>query len=161
MGKSKKLACLNLNPILGILLIVINTSIFAPGPDKQKAVKQQEKEKLAEIEQKIKTISENECIAKYISTLVVEDDDSMYRIYLLIYPLFMPESYEQVQTWTDAVCMLSKRILDNYGLVRDISVWAIQSMGFPLTGNGGLMVYGRTLYDHNTGKFEFKRLIVE
>lgn len=124
MGRSKKLACLNLIPIFGIFLIVINISIFAPLPEKQKAAKQREKEKLTEIEQKIKAIPDNECIAKYISTLKVEDDGSMYRITILLYPLFEPRSYEQIQTWTDSVCKSSKCILDNYGLVRNISVWA-------------------------------------
>lgn len=77
MGKSKKLACLNLSPIFGILLIVINISIFAPGLEEQRATKQQKKEKLTEIRQKIKAISANECIAKYISILNVEDDGSI------------------------------------------------------------------------------------
>jgi len=161
MGKSKKLACLNLSCIFGIFLIVINISIFAPGPEEQKAAKEREKEKLTEINQKIKAISDNECIAKYISTLKITDDGSMYRIYLLMYPLFMPGSYEQIQTWTDAVCKSSKRILDNYGLVRNISVWAIRPIGFLYEGIGGVTFYGVTIYDRHTDKFEFKRLIVK
>ena len=158
MGKSKKLACLNLGPIFGILLIVILISIFASGPEEQKAAKQREKEKLTEIEQKIKAISENECIAKYISTLKVEDDSSMYRIYLLIYPLFVPRTPDQVQTWTDSVCKSSKRILDNYGLVRNISVWAIRPIGF--SWEGGVIFYGVTFYNRHTDRYEFKSLKV-
>jgi len=161
MGKSKKLACLNLSPIFGIFLIVINISIFAPGPEEQKAAKQREKEKLTEIKQKIKAISDNECIAKYISTLKVENDGSMYRIYLLMYPLFEPRSYDQIQTWTDAVCKSSKRILDNYDLVRNISVWAIRPIGFSWERIGGVIFYGVTFYDRHTDKFEFKRLKVK
>jgi hypothetical protein len=156
MGKSKKLACLNLNPIFGILLIVINISIFAPGPEEQKAAKQQEKEKLTEIKQKIKAISANECFAKYFSIINVKDDGSMYRIMIALYPLFVPRSLDQIQTWTDAVCKSSKRILDNYGLIRNISVWAIRPILISVAGDGGLVFYGRTLYDHHTDRYEFK-----
>lgn len=137
----------------------MHISISAPGSEKQKAAKLRKKENLTEIEQKIKAISTNECFAKYISTLKVEDDGSMYRIYLLIYPLFEPSSYDQIQTWTDAVCKSSKRILDNYGLVRNISVWAIRPIGFSWVD--GVIFYGMTFYDHHTDKFEFKRLIVK
>ena len=122
----------------------------------KKAAKQQEKEKLTEIEQKIKAISANECFAKYISILNVEDDGSMYRITISLYPLFEPRSYDQIQTWTDAVCKSSKRILDNYGLVRNISVWAVRPILISVAGDGGLIVYGRTLYDHHTDRYEFK-----
>ena len=146
-------------PIFGILLIVINTSILAPVPEEQKAAKLREKENLTEIEQKIKAIPDNECIAKYISTLNVEDDGSMYRITILLYPLFEPRSYDQIQTWTDAICKLSKRILDNYGLVRNISVWAFRPIGF--SWENGVIFYGMTFYDRHTDRFEFKRLIVK
>ena len=114
------------------------------------------KEKLTEIEQKIKAISANECFAKYFAIINVEDDGSMYRITISLYPLFEPRSYDQIQTWTDAVCKSSKRILDNYGLVRNISVWAIRPIRISVAGDGGLIVYGRTLYDHHTDKYEFK-----
>jgi hypothetical protein len=160
MGKSKKLACLNLSPIFGILLIVNNISIFAPGPEEQKAAKEREQEKLTEIKQKIKAISTNECFAKYFSILNVEDDGSMYRITISLYPLFEPRNYDQIQTWTDAVCKSSKRILDNNGLVRNISVWAIRPILISVAGNGGLIVYGRTLYDRHTNRYEFKSLKV-
>jgi len=113
------------------------------------------KEKLTEIERKIKAISENECFAKYFSILNVEDDGSMYRITIGLYPLFEPRSYDQIKTWTDAVCKSSKRILDNYGLVRNISVWAIRPIRLG-AGDSGLIVYGRTLYDHHTDRYEFK-----
>jgi hypothetical protein len=113
-------------------------------------------EKLNEIEQKIKAISDNECFAKYFSIINVEDNGSMYRITISLYPLFVPRSYDQIQTWTDAVCKSSKRILDNYDLVRNISVWAIRPILISVAGNGGLIVYGRTLYDHHTDRYEFK-----
>lgn len=121
-----------------------------------KAIKQGEKEKLSEIKQKIKAISTSECFAKYFSILNVEDDGSMYRIIVSLYPLFEPKSYEQVQTWSDAVCKSSKCILNNYGLVRNIAVWVVRPIGFFSAGNGYLIIYGRTLYDHHTDRYEFK-----
>jgi len=124
-----------------------------------KTAKQQEKEK-SEIKQKIKAISTSECFAKYFSILNVEDDGSMYRIMVSLYPLFEPKSYEQVQTWTDAICKSSKRILDAYGLIRNISVWVVRPILISMAGNGGLIVYGRTLYDHHTDRYEFKSLKV-
>jgi len=122
-----------------------------------KAIKQGEKEK-SEIKQKIKAISTSECFAKYFSILTVEDECSMYRIMVSLYPLFEPKSYEQVQTWTDAVCKSSKRILDNYGLIRNIAVWIVRPMQFSLEGNGYLIIYGRTFYNHHTDRYEFKSL---
>ena len=124
-----------------------------------KVTKQQEKEK-SEIKQKIKAISASECFAKYFSILNVEDDGSMYRIIVSLYPLFEPKSYEQVQTWSDAVCKSSKRILDAYGLVRNIAVWVVRPILISMAGNGGLIVYGRTLYEHHTDRYEFESLKV-
>ncbi|UCC39629.1 MAG: hypothetical protein JSV96_17930 [Candidatus Aminicenantes bacterium] len=115
----------------------------------------EEKEQLSKIEQKIKAISHDEIVAKYISVSKVEDDGSMYRI--TIYLLFEPKNFDQVQIWTDAVCGASKRILDNKGIVRNISVWAIRPIRTSLEGEWGAIVYGRTLYDRDTNKFEFER----
>ena len=91
------------------------------------------REKLSKVEQKIKAIPIDESFAKYIKILEVqkyikipevEDDGSMYRIWM--YLLFEPRNYDQVQAWTDTVCKWSKRILDNESVVRDIEVWAIR-----------------------------------
>jgi len=130
----------------------------------------EEKEKLSEIKQEIEAISDKavselfptvnlaifdkETVAKYIKISVIEDDGSKYRIWL--YLLFPPGNYDQVQTWTDAVCRASKRILDNNDVVRDISVWAIRVIGFSWE-EGGVISYGRTFYDRHTDKFEFKK----
>jgi len=124
----------------------------------------EEKEKLSKVEQKIKAIPNDESFAKhikisevekYIKIPEVEDDGSMYRIWM--YLLFEPISFDQVQAWTDTVCESSKRILDDNGIVRNISVWAIRPVRTSWEGNGGVMVYGRTFYDHHTNKFEFKK----
>ncbi len=74
-----------------------------------------------------------------------------------MYLLFEPISFDQVQAWTDVVCESSKRILDNDGVVRDFEVWAIRPIQTSWERNGGVMVYGRTFYDHCTDKFEFKK----
>lgn len=121
-----------------------------------RAAKQQEKENLNEIKHKIKAVSANEYFARYFSNLNVEDDGSMYRITISLYSLFEPKSYDQVQAWTDAVCRSTKRILDNYGLIRNISVWAVRPIRISMAGNGGLIVYGRTLYDYHADRYEFK-----
>ncbi|MHA1280401.1 MAG: hypothetical protein ACTSQ8_24790 [Candidatus Helarchaeota archaeon] len=155
MGKSKNSACLSLIPVLEILLIITNISIFSLGPEEQKLTKQQEIGKLTEIKKKIKDISAKECFAAHISILNVKDDGSMYLI--TIYPKFEPGSYDQIQTWTDSVCKSSKSILDNYDVVRDISVWAIRPSGH--IGDGWVIVYGRTFYDHRTDTFEFNNAI--
>jgi len=125
----------------------------------EKTVKQQKKEK-SEIKQKIKAISASECFAKYFSILNVEDDNSTYRIIVSLYPLFEPKSHNQVQTWSDAVCKSSKYILDVYGLTRNIAVWVVRPMQFSLEGNGYLIIYGRTFYNHHTDRYEFKSLKV-
>jgi hypothetical protein len=128
-------------------------------------------EKLPKIEQKIKAISDKtiselfsttnlaifdkEPVAKYIKIPVVEDDGSMYRIWVVF--LVEPRNYDQVQPWTNAVCRAAKRILDNNGVVRDVEVWAIRIIGFSWE-EGGVLFYGRTFYDHDTDKFEFKNI---
>jgi len=114
----------------------------------------EEKEKLSKVEQKIKAIPNYESFAKYIKIPEVEDDGSMYRIWM--YLLFEPISFDQVQTWTDAVCESSKRILDNDGVVRDIEVWAMRPIQTSWEGEWTVIVYGRTLYNRHTNKFEFK-----
>jgi len=119
----------------------------------------EEKEKLSKVEQKIKAIPNDESFAKYIKISEVEkyikipeieDDGSTYRIWM--YLLFEPRSYDQVQAWTDVVCESSKRILDNDGVVRDIEVWAIRPVRTSWE-EGGVIVYGRTFYNHHTNKF--------
>ena len=124
----------------------------------------EEKEKLSKVEQKIKAIPNDESFAKYIKISEVEkyikipeieDYGSIYRIWM--YLLFEPKNYDQVQAWTDTVCKWSKRILDIESLVRDIEVWAIRPVRTSLEGEGGVIVYGRTFYDHCTNKFEFKK----
>jgi len=119
---------------------------------------QQEKGKPVEIEQKIKAISARECFVKYFSILAVEDDGSMYRIMASLYPLFEPESLDQVQTWANAICKSSKRILDDYDLIRNIIVWIVRPTQISMAGNCGLIVYGKTFYDHQNDTYEFKSL---
>ena len=137
--------------IIICVVLIMFISILLES-EEQKAAKQQEKEKPSKIEQKIKAISDNETIAKFISISKIEDDGSMYRIWITL--LFDPRSYDEVQTWTDVVCKSSKLILDNNGVVRNISVWAIRAVRFE--GRVGAIFYGRTFYDHHTDKFEFK-----
>jgi len=115
----------------------------------------EEKEKPSKIEQEIKAISDNETIAKFISILKVEDDGSMYHIWIIF--LFGPKNHDEVQIWTDVVCKSSKFILDNNDVARNIEVWAIRVLGFSWE-EGGVMFYGRTFYDRHTGKIEFKNI---
>jgi len=71
--------------------------------------------------------------------------------------LIVPKDYDQVQTFTDFVCKSSKLILDNNGIVRNISVWAIRPIRPFWSDPVGAIVYGRTFYDRHTDKFEFKK----
>jgi len=115
-------------------------------------------EKLSKIEQKIKAIPndesfDNEPFAKYISIPGVKDDGSTYRIWM--YLLFHPVTFDQARAWANTVCKSSKHILDNNGVVRDIEVWAIRLVG--MEDGTRTIVYGKTFYDHDTDKFEFKK----
>jgi hypothetical protein len=119
----------------------------------------EEKEKLSKIEQEIKAIPndesfDNEPFAKYISIPGVKDDGSMYHIW--IYLLFEPITLDQARAWANTVCKSSKRILDDNGVVRDIEVWAIRLVRASWEEGSRTIVYGRTFYDHNIDKFEFK-----
>jgi len=147
---------------LGSICLILSLSLLC--------LQLEEKEKLSKVRQKIKDISDKaicelfpttnlaffdkEPVAKYIKIPVVEDDDSTYRIWVVF--LFESRNYDQVQTWTDAVCRATKRILDDNGVVRDIEVRAIRIIGFSWE-EGGVLFYGRTFYDHHTNKFEFKK----
>jgi len=115
-------------------------------------------EKLSKIEQEIKAIPndesfDNEPFAKYISIPGVKDDGSTYRIWM--YLIFFPVTLDQARAWANTVCKSSKRILDDNGVVRDIEVWAIRLVG--MEEGTRTIVYGRTFYDHDTDKFEFKK----
>jgi hypothetical protein len=119
----------------------------------------EEKEKLSKVEQKVKAIPndesfDNEPFAKYISIAGVKDDGSMYRIWM--YLLFHPVTLDQARTWANTVCKSSKCILDDNGVVRDIEVWAIRLVRTSWEKGSKTIVYGRTFYDHDTDKFEFK-----
>lgn len=120
----------------------------------------EEKEKLSKVKQKIKAIPndesfDNEPFAKYISIPGVKDDGSMYRIWM--YLLFEPVTLDQARAWANTVCKSSKRILDDNGVVRDIEVWAIRLVRASWEEGSRTIVYGRTFYDHDTDKFEFKK----
>ena len=120
----------------------------------------EEKEKLSRVEQKIKAIPNNESFdnepfAKYISIAGVKDDGSTYRIWM--YLLFHPVTFDQARAWDNTVCKSSKRILDDNGVVRDIEVWAIRLVRTSWEEGSRTIVYGRTFYDHDTNKFEFKK----
>jgi len=119
----------------------------------------EEKEKPSKIEQKLKAIPNNESFdnepfAKYISIPGVKDDGSTYRIWMHL--LFHPVTLDQARAWANAVCKSSKRILDDNGVVRDIEVWAIRLVRASWEEGSRTIVYGRTFYDHDTDKFEFK-----
>ena len=134
--------------VLGLLCLFLSLSLLC--------LQLEGKEKLSKVEQKIKAIPNDESFAKYIKIPEVEDDGSMYRIWMTL--LFEPINYDQVQAWTDTVCKWSKRILDDNGVVRNISVLAIRPVRTSWEGEGGVIVYGRTFYDRHTGKFEFKKI---
>ena len=72
-----------------------------------------------------------------------------------MYLLFHPVTLDQARAWANTVCKSSKRILDDNGVIRDIEVWAIRLVGSWEEGSRTI-VYGRTFYDRDTDKFEFK-----
>jgi len=134
-----------------LIILVIIVAVISERSSKTTLVQEKklEGEKFSKIAQKIEAISDNESVAKYVSISKIEDNGSVYRITINL--LFEPENYRQVQTWTDAVCESSKRILDNNGIVRNISVWANRTIR-----NGKVIVYGRTFYSRHIKRFEFK-----
>jgi hypothetical protein len=116
-------------------------------------------EKPSKIKQKVKAIPNNESFdnepfAKYISIPGVKDDGSTYRIWMHL--LFHPVTLDQARAWANTVCKSSKRILDDNGVVRDIEVWAIRLVRASWEEGSRTIIYGRTFYDHDTDKFEFK-----
>ena len=101
------------------------------------------------IEQKIFAIDDNESIARHISIQKIERTSSTYQIWITLKN--EPYSYAEVRTWTDAVCKDTKKILNEFGVVEDISVWARRS-----AGKGKVVIYGRTYYWSKLKRFEFK-----
>lgn len=144
----KKLKKWGLGIIAFIIVLIVFISIL-PETEEQKLAEQREKEKLIKIEQLIKTMSAGS-VGEYISISEIEDDGSMYRIWISL--LFEPENYRQVQTWTDAVCKDSRRLLEENGITRSISVWAKRSKG-----KDEVVVYGRTFHYQGADKSEFKK----
>jgi len=124
--------------VLGLVCLFLSLSLLC--------LQHEEKEKLSKVEQKIKAIPNDKSFAKYIKISgvqkyikipEVEDDGSMYRIWMTL--LFEPIN------------------LDNNSVVRNICVWAIRPVRTSWEEEGKVKVYGRTFYDHHTNKFEFKK----
>ena len=99
-----------------------------------------------EIDQKIKSITDGN---KYVSITETEYDSSLYRIQLDF--LIEAQSFDYVQSFTDAVCKDCYRMLKNHNIESSISVWGRYPRGTDL-----VTMYGRTYYDKHSGKFEFK-----
>lgn len=139
---------------LGIIVLCVALIIFIsilPETGEQKAAKQEEAANLARIEKEIKAITAYPAASsEFIVISEIKDDGSVYQIWIRL--KFVPDNYQQVQTWTDAVCESSRSILSNGGITRSVSVWAKYG-----TGSDEIVVYGNTFYSQHTGRTEFKQ----
>lgn len=88
-------------------------------------------------------------LAEVVEISAIEDNGKIYRIDLEL--LVETEDYEQIQTWTDAVCRESHAVLENHDTKRDISVWLRRT-----NDDGSVKVYGRTNYSLDKDEYEFK-----
>lgn len=145
----KKLQKWSLGIIVFCVVLIIFISIL-PETGGQKAAKQEEAANLVRIEKEIKAITAYPD-DEFIVISEIKDDGSVYQIWIRL--KFVPENYQQVQTWTDAVCEQSRRILSNGGITRSVSVWAKHG-----TGTDEVVIYGRTFYSPQTGRSEFKNV---
>jgi len=87
--------------------------------------------------------------SKYIIIDGIEDNDNTYRIYIELQ--FEPIDYQEVRTWTDAICYDCVKIFKENDVNRDVSVWARKT----LSGDR-VSLYGRTYYHDGLGKYEFE-----
>ena len=133
--------------IMGALVVFV---LYLMGTFKSKPAKKQIN--VVKIEEQIRAILSDESVGEYISIAKIEDDGSVFRVWINL--LFEPDNYRQAQTWTDAVCENCLKILRNNGVVNpSLSVWAQRQIS-----GGKASLYGRTYYDHWTDRFEFKNV---
>ena len=97
----------------------------------------------------IKTIKSMTDGNEYVFINKIENESNYLSIFVEF--LFEPESYSQVQSFTDAICEDCYRIFKNHNIDKSINVWGHRLKDKDLT-----IMYGRTHYDRHSGKFEFK-----
>ena len=88
-------------------------------------------------------------LSEVVEISAIEDNGKIYRIDLKM--LVETEDYEQIQTWTDAVCQESHAILESHDTKRDVGVWIGRT-----NDDGSVTIYGRTYYSLDKDEFEFK-----
>lgn len=99
-----------------------------------------------EIIQSIKSMTDDN---EYVSINDIKNESGYISIFVEF--LFEPESYSQVQSFTDAICIDVFRLFKNHNINKSINVW-----GHCLKDNDLTIMYGKTHYDKYSGKFEFK-----
>jgi len=97
----------------------------------------------------IKTIKSMTDGNEYVFINKIENESNYLSIFVEF--LFEPESYSQVQSFTDAICEDCYRIFKNQNINKSINVW-----GYRLKDKDLTIMYGKTHYDKYSGKFEFK-----
>ena len=83
---------------------------------------------------------------EYVSIATIENESNHLSIMMEF--LFEPESYSQIQSFTDAICKDCYSYFKDHDINQNISVWGYRSKNN--------VIYGKTSYDKYSGKFEFK-----
>ena len=83
---------------------------------------------------------------EYVSIVIIKNEPDNFDI--MVEVLFEPESYSQIQSFTDAICKDCYNSFKDRDINQNISVWGYRSKNN--------VIYGKTSYDKYSGKFEFK-----
>lgn len=136
--------------IISICVVVIFILYWLPEAKKEQAKKREFENLVKAVEKGMKTSLDEES-KKYISISDVGRKEMVVRIWVKL--LFEPEDDKEVKKWTDKVCKKCKSMFLQYGVEKDISVWAY----YGEETKNKIKIYGRTFYSYYTGQFDFKK----
>jgi|GEM_PF-3064109 len=105
----------------------------------------------------IYAISQDEIVNKYIEVINTEDEPGYFVVtveikYVSEVMSTLEDAYSQAEIYTPAVAQSTVKILNKYGIDKDVSVW-----GRLIFSEDEIVLLGNTWYDAKLKSYNFKR----
>ena len=105
----------------------------------------------------IYTITQDEAVNKYIEVIDTEDESGYFRVTVKIKHVpevvsTLEDFYSQAEIYTPAVAKRTVKILNKYGIDKDVSVW-----GRLIFSENEIVLLGNTWYDASSKSYRFER----
>lgn len=135
--------------IISVCLVAIFILYLIPETKKHQKKKRDFESLVKKTHQKMETYIQ-ESSKESLSLTDVEKKEEVLRIWVEL--LFEPQDEKEVREWTDQICQKCKSMFLDYGIEKDIAVWAYRPMG----NKEKPEILGRTFYSPHIGEFDFK-----